>query len=172
MNAQEQSTQNQISKGKIVMEFNTGLARSGELSMMQGSTAIQFTSTDGVRLFNIGFDGGYFIQDGLAVKFGLGYGGYDHKDRSSNALNGNSFLCRLGMKYYLADTFAFQVDITGASVKDEDDNQLWLGMQGGYAFFLGSNVSIEPALRYSISLNEDFADGGIFQLNVGLSVFF
>jgi len=58
------------------------------------------------------------------------------------------------------------------SIKDMDENPMWLGLQGGYAFFLGSNVSIEPGLRYSISLNEDFSDEGIFQLNVGLSVFF
>ena len=58
------------------MEFNTGLSGMGELSVMQGSTAIQISSAEDVTMYNIGFDGGYFIQDGLALKFGLGYGGY------------------------------------------------------------------------------------------------
>lgn len=169
--AQDDSELSQISKGSTVMEFNTGLSGFGEASMMQGSTAIQFTSVEDVSIYNIGFDGGYFIQDRLALKFGLGYGGYSWDDGDFD-VDSNAFSYRLGVKYYVADTFPFQVDVTGASIKDVDENPMWLGLQGGYAFFLGSNVSIEPALRYSISLNEDFTDEGIFQLNVGLSVFF
>ena len=42
--AQDGFAQSQISKGSTVMEFNTGLSGLGELSVMQGSTAIQFTS--------------------------------------------------------------------------------------------------------------------------------
>ena len=169
--AQDDSAQSQISKGSIVMEFNTGISGLGDMSMMQGSTAIQFTSVDDVSIYNIGFDGGYFIQDGLALKFGLGYGGYKWDDGDFDE-SSNTFSYRLGVKYYVADTFPFQVDVTGATIKDMDEDPMWLGLQGGYAFFLGSNVAIEPGLRYSISLNEDFTDEGIFQLNVGLSVFF
>jgi hypothetical protein len=170
-NAQEKAVQNQISKGTTVIEFNTGLNGLGEFSIMQGSTAFQFSSFEDVSIYNFGFDGGHFIQDGLALKFGLGYGGYSFKDDYED-YDTNSFSYRLGVKYYVGDTFPFQIDLTGASLKDMDENPLWLGLQGGYAFFLGSQVSIEPGLRYSLSLNEDFTDEGVFQLNIGLSVCF
>jgi len=143
----------------------------GELSIMQGSTSLQYVSTEDVNIYNIGIDGGYFIIDDLALKFGLGYGGYkvdtDHEDFKTN-----SFSYRLGAKYYVAETFPFQLDLTGASIKDADENPLWLGFQGGYAIFLGSDFSIEPALRYNISLNEEFSDKGIFQLNFVFSFYF
>lgn len=149
--SQDESVQEQAVKGSIAIELNTALGRNE------------------VTLYNIGFDGGYFIMDDLALKIGLGYGGYkiDYDVWADGGDSAGTFTYRLGAKYYVADTFPLQVDFTGAF-----ESPLLLSFQGGYAFFLGENVSIEPGLRYGFSLNENFYAEGIFQLNVGFSVFF
>ena len=157
VNAQDDS---QTSKGKWLIEANTGNA-------MLGSTGINFRSQDGDSNYNIGLDGGYFIMDDLAIKAGLGYGGFSQGDFDTS-----TFSYRLGGKYYVNSMIPVTVDLTGASIKDADENPMWLGLGAGYAWFIGDNVSIEPGLRYNLSLNEDFTDEGIFQFNVGFALHF
>lgn len=163
-NAQEteKSTTSQTSKGKILVEANTGNA-------MLGTTGLYYTSVDGESNFNIGLDGGYFIMDDLAVKAGLGYGSDSVSDTSS-------FSYRLGGKYYVKSMIPVSLDLTGASGDGVEnaagETPLWLGMGAGYAWFVGNNISIEPGLRYNHSLNEDYSDEGIFQFNVGFALSF
>lgn len=64
------------------------------------------------------------------------------------------------------------LDYTGASIKDYEENPSWLGLGAGYAIFLGENVSIEPGLRYNLTMNEDFSDENIFQFNIGFALHF
>jgi len=159
-NAQEEKSEggNQTSKGKILIEANTGNA-------MLGTTGFYFASQDGESKYNIGFDGGYFIMDNLALKAGLGYGG-------DSATDSNMFSYRLGAKYYAMGMIPVTLDLTGASIKDAEENPMWLGIGAGYAWFLGENVSIEPGLRYNHSLNENYTDKGVFQFNVGFALHF
>ena len=159
-NAQEEAKAEgtQTSKGKILIEANTG-------NEMLGTTGLSFKSQDGESEYNIGLDGGYFIMDNLALKAGLGYGGKSEDDS-------NTFSYRVGAKYYAMGMIPLTLDLTGASVKDADENPMWLGIGAGYAWFLGQNVSIEPGFRYNHSLNEDFTDKGLFQLNVGFALHF
>lgn len=154
-------SQAQTSKGGILVEANTGNA-------MLGTTGLYFTSTDGYSEFNIGLDGGYFIMDDLALKVGLGIGSV--KFDGMDAVSTTSY--RIGAKYYLNSMIPITVDLTGASVKDADENPLWLGLGAGYAWFLTDHISLEPGLRYNLSMNEDFSDEGVFQLNVGFSLYF
>ncbi|WP_046745840.1 hypothetical protein [Kordia zhangzhouensis] len=148
----------QTAKGKWLIEANTGNA-------VLGTTGIYFTSSDGESTFNIGLDGGYFIMDDLALKAGLGYG--------SNSLTDTSvFSYRLGGKYYINSMIPVSLDLTGSSIEDANENPLWLGIGAGYAWFIGNNVSIEPGLRYNHSLNEDFTDEGVFQVNIGFALHF
>jgi len=132
---------------------------------MLGTTGFYFASQDGESEYNIGVDGGYFIMDKLALKAGLGYGGDSFTD--SNILS-----YRLGAKYYAMGMIPLTLDLTGASIKDANENPMWLGVGAGYAWFLGENVSIEPGIRYNHSLNENFTDKGVFQLNVGFALHF
>jgi outer membrane protein W len=162
-NAQEdEATTSQTSKGRILVEANTGNA-------MLGTTGLYYTSVDGESSFNIGLDGGYFIMDDLALKAGLGYGSDSLSDTSS-------FSYRLGGKYYVKSMIPVTLDLTGASGDGVEnfagETPLWLGMGAGYAWFIGNNVSIEPGLRYNHSLNEDYSDEGIFQFNVGFVLSF
>lgn len=161
-NAQEATSDNggQTAKGNLLIEANTGFAETG-------STGIYFASQDGNSSYNFGVDGGYFIMDDLALKVGLGYGGFKNDDFDTNTLS-----YKIGAKYYIMSKFPVGLDLTGASIKDADENPLWLGIQGGYALFLGKNVAIEPGIRYNHSLNDNYTDKGVFQVNVGFSLFF
>ncbi|MFH4965630.1 hypothetical protein V8G69_11560 [Gaetbulibacter sp. M235] len=102
-------------------------------------------------------------MDDLAIKAGLGYSDLDYT---------TVFSYKVGAKYYVISKIPVQVDLNGASIKDSSENPLWLGLQGGYAIFLGNNVSIEPGLRYSLSLNQDFYDKGIFEARIGFALHF
>lgn len=152
----------QTSKGKILIEANTGNA-------MLGTTGIYFTSQDGNSSYSVGLDGGYFIMDNLAIKAGLGINGFSGDGDSASA-----FAYRLGAKYYVNSMIPVTLDLTGASGKDVygDEAPMWLGIGAGYAWFIGNNVSIEPGLRYNHSLNENFTDKGVFQVNIGFALHF
>ena len=164
-NAQDDSTGGPTSVGKWLIEANTGNA-------MLGTTGLYFASSDGSSSYNIGLDGGYFIMDDLAIKAGLGYGGFspDQGDATS------SFSYRLGAKYYIKSLIPLTLDITGASGDGAEnfigETPLWLGLGAGYAWFVSDTISIEPGLRYNYSLNEDFTDQGVFQFNVGFALYF
>jgi hypothetical protein len=161
-NAQDDTGGSQTSKGNILIEANTGNA-------MLGTTGFYFTSVDGESSYNLGLDGGYFIMDNLALKAGLGYGGDSFSDTSS-------FSYRIGAKYYALGMIPVSLDLTGASGDGAEniagETPMWLGVGAGYAWFLSDNIAIEPGLRYNHSLNEDFSDEGVFQLNIGFTLFF
>lgn len=163
VNAQDTSG-GPTSKGKFLIEANTG-------KPMIGSTAISFNSQNGGTSYNIGLDGGYFIMDDLAIKAGLGFGGYN-----TDYGNGNLFSYRLGAKYYIKSKIPVTLDITGSSgnmvSNFNGETPLWLGVGAGYAWFVSDNVSIEPGIRYNHSLNEKYTDDGIFQFNVGFALHF
>ena len=164
-NAQEddKSTEGgQTAKGSWLIEANTGNA-------MLGNTGFYYSTQDGVSAYNIGLDGGYFVMDNLAIKAGLGFGD------SNSDVDGNTFSYRIGAKYYAMGKFPVTVDLTGASgdeVKIADETPMWLGLGGGYAWFVSNNISIEPGLRYNISLNDDYTDEGVFQFNIGFALHF
>lgn len=166
VNAQEDDASNQTSKGKWLIEANTGFsAGGGEAGLLQhtANTGFGLISVNDVTIWSIGTEGGYFVMDDLAIKAGLGYSDFD----------GTSlFSYKLGAKYYVIGKIPFQIDVNGASIQDSVENPLWLGLQGGYAFFLGKNVSIEPGLRYSHSLNEDFTDESLFEIRIGFALHF
>lgn len=162
-NAQDKKgTGSQTSEGKWLIEANTGNA-------LLGTTGFYFASSDGESAFNLGLDGGYFIMDNLALKAGLGYG-------SDSVSSTSSISYRLGAKYYVDGKFPLTLDLTGASGDAVEnfngETPMWLGIGGGYAWFVSDNISIEPGLRYNHSLNEDYADKGVLQFNIGFALHF
>ena len=152
------NAQEQTAKGKWLIEANTGFG--GELV---GSTQFGLMSEDGNTAWNIGAEGGYFVADNLAVKLGLGYG--------DDGADNSAFGYKVGAKYYVVNKFPVELSYTGTSYKDADENPSYVGIQGGYAIFLGPNVSIEPGVRYNHSLNDDFYESA-FQFNVGFALHF
>lgn len=150
-NAQE-TTSSQTAQGKFVIEANTG-------SNATGNTSFSLLSSDGNTAWSVGAEGGYFVIDDLAVKAGLGY-----VDNGTS----DAFRYKIGAEYYILGKIPVGVDFTGSSYTFGSIN--WLGLQGGYAYFLGENVSIKPALRYNIGLEE--GQKGAFQGLIGFALYF
>jgi hypothetical protein len=153
------NAQEQTAKGKWLIEANTGFGDG------VGSTSFGLWSQDGNTAWNVGAEGGYFVADNLAVKVGLGYG-----DNGGDVAN-SYFGYKVGAKYYVANKFPLEVSYNGASIKDLDENPSYIGLQGGYAWFVGKNVSVEPGIRYNVSLNDDYYKSA-FQLNIGFALHF
>lgn len=157
-----------MTKGNIVIEVNTGF---GEAST--ANTALYIKNGDGGGTYGIGGEFGYFLLDNFALKVGLGY-----QDPSADDNIASEFNWKLGAKYYIASKFPFQADINGAMRTYGDDpvtantSALWFGVQGGYAWLLADNVSLEPGLRYATPLNDDAGDDSVFGLNIGFNIYF
>ncbi len=159
MNAQDDGG-GQTGEGNWLIEVNTGF---GGDAAHGASTGFGLSTSDGTTIWSMGFEGGYFVIDDLALKAGLGYTDFD---------GFSLFSYKFGAKYYIGSQFPIQVDLTGASIQDVSENPLWLGLQGGYAVFLNDFVSIEPGIRYNVSLNDQFSEDGILELRVGFAIYF
>lgn len=162
-------SQEQTSEGNWLFEVGTSVF--AETTIKQGaSTGINLLSTEGSTLFSLGAEGGYFIQDNLAIKFGFGYSDLDFT---------NFFTYKFGLKHYAGGFVPIQVDITGATNEDIDSgfgtvetpDPLWLGLQVGYAAFLSDDIAIEPTLRYNASLNKDFTSEEILEFKFNFVIF-
>lgn len=150
----DESKGNALSEGSWVIEANTG-------SWSTGSTAFSLTSLDGSTTWSVGAEAGYFVMDNLAIKAGLGYADNDFSD--------GTFVYKVGAKYYIGGEFPVGLDFTGASSDGENAN--WVGAQAGYAWFVADNVSIEPTVRYNITLDENKAESA-FQGLIGFAFHF
>ncbi|MDP3682126.1 MAG: hypothetical protein Q8R22_14955 [Flavobacterium sp.] len=157
--ANGQAKEGQVSKGKWLIEVNTGFGEN------VGNTSLSLTSSDGTTAYNIGAEGGYFIKDNLAIKLGLGYG--------DDGIEGNDtpIAYKIGAKYYFKKMIPIELSYNGVGFGYADANPTYLGFQAGYALFLGKNVSIEPGLRYNKSMNTDYYDDN-FQFNIGFALHF
>jgi len=153
-----QSTSNPaLSEGSWLVEANTNFGRAHT-----SHTGFSLFTTDDNTVWSIGFEGGYFIMDDLALKAGLGYGDSDLSD--------GRFSYKLGAKYYIESQFPVQVDLNGST--GSDFSPLFLGLQGGYAWFVADNIALEPGVRYDIDITDD-ADGlGGLGLSVGFALYF
>lgn len=158
--AEAQNSGSQTDEGKWLIEANTGF---GDMVAHGASTGFGLTSWEGSTIWSLGFEGGYFVIDDLAVKAGLGYADLD---------GFSMFSYKIGGKYYVGGQIPIQVDLTGASMEDADENPLWLGVQGGYAIFLNDYVSLEPGLRYNFSLNDQYSNEGAFEFRIGFALHF
>lgn len=170
----------QTEKGRILLEVGT--SSFGEPAVKQGaSTGMNLWINDGTTLFSVGGEGGYFIKDNLALKLGLGY--------TNNSGDVDFLTYKLGVKNYFKGVVPLQADLTGSTKINGDSQEassslssssptLWLGLQGGYAFFLKENIAFEPTLRYNFAMGEgdkdieDLIEGNIFELRFNFSIFF
>ena len=145
----------QTAMGKWLIEANTG-------SWATGSTSFSLLSVDGGNTaWSVGLEGGYFVIKDLAIKAGLGY--------SDDGYSYTPFSYKIGVKYYIVSQFPVGIDFTGTSGNGNNAN--WIGFQGGYAWFISDNVSIEPAIRYNATLDKNKADNA-FQGLIGFALHF
>lgn len=157
--ANGQAKEGQVSKGKWLIEVNTGFGEH------VGSTSLSLTSSNGVTAYNIGAEGGYFIKNNLALKLGLGYG--------DNGIKGEEtpIAYKIGAKYYFKSMIPIELSYNGVGIGDKNANPTYLGLQAGYALFLGKNVSIEPGIRYNVATHKQYYDNN-FQFNIGFALHF
>lgn len=153
VNAQDEGG-NALSEGSWVIEANTG-------SWATGSTAFSLISIDGNTAYSLGGEAGYFIDQNLAIKAGFGYADADSID--------GTFTYKVGAKYYIDGALPIGVDYTGAS--SNGNSVSWVGLQGGYAWFVADNVSIEPTVRYNLTLDDEKAESA-FQALIGFAFHF
>ena len=156
-------TKDVLSKGHWLVETNTNF---GVLS--PSNTYIGFMSSDGTSLFKIGGEAGYFVANNLALKVGLGLTTMTGEDFYGDSETVSAFNYKVGVKYYIASQFPVQVDFSGIS--SEGSSTSAIGFQGGYAWFVAPNISIEPGLRYDVSADD--GGDGIFSGNVGFAIHF
>ena len=159
------NAQEQTKKGKFLIEANTGFGA------LVGATQIGFRSDEYGSSYSVGAEGGYFVMDNLAIKAGLGFLGNNPKGGTSSTAVGY----KIGAKYYVINTIPVEISYNGISYTPNSGNKMpsFLGLQAGYAIFLGKNVSVEPGVRYNYSLlSKD--NGGVsdFQFNVGFALHF
>jgi len=150
-------------EGNFLVEVNTGFGGAEGAWAHGANTGIGYTSQGDTSMLMIGGEGGYFIQDDLAVKVGLGI---------SNDGDDTTVSYKIGGKYYVDSKYPVQADITGSTYEIGNESPLWFGLQAGYAYFVHHNVAIEPGVRFNTSLNDDFSDESVFELRVGFSMFF
>lgn len=161
INAQDEDGGSPTDQGSWVIEINTGF---GEAS--RSNTGFGLWSVDGNTSWAIGGEAGYFVIDDLAIKAGLGY-----SDAGIDGIDGQ-FNWKFGGKYYIVGSFPIGLDLNGSA--GNDFTPLYLGIQGGYAWFVADNVSIEPGLRYGFGLNDDAGDGdfNVFGILMGFNFYF
>ena len=144
-------------KGKILVNVNVA-------SDTTGNTGFALRNSDGYTDWSIGAEGGYFVADNLAVIGGLGLSG----ESGDNVDSETAFNYKVGARYYVSNVIPVQADLTGTT---EGDGAMWVGLQAGYAWYVADNVSVEPALRYNITTDEDKAESS-FQGLIGFNLHF
>ena len=142
-------------KGKILLE--TGYSLSGVL--IGGGSGFSLIVDDGATLTSLGFDGGYFFSDDLAVRGRLNLlsAGSDGESATLTGLGA-------GLKYYLAGKFPVSADagiITGGG----GGTIFTYNANAGFAIRLADNIALEP----SIGLANVDGDGALrFALNFAM----
>ncbi len=120
-----------------------------------GNSSVSVTGGSSTSVFNINLKGGYFLMDNLA-------GGvlFDLYSTSGSSLTGIGVFARYYIqgKFFLGAGFQSQSS-SGASTTT-------IPLEGGYAFFLGKSVAVEPALKYTI-----YDGGSNLNIGVGFSVY-
>lgn len=181
----DDKAKNPFSKGTWLIEANTGL---GPIS--PANTNFSLSIVNKSAAWNIGVEGGYFLMDKLAIKGGLGYGNGKSISLSSvgaagggegggegsgeggttSGIRGSVLSYKIGAKYYFLNRIPLQIDYSGNNVRN---GERYMGAQTGYAFFIGKNITIEPSVKYDISLNNDFINyKNVFQFNIGFALRF
>ena len=132
------------------------------------NTGLAYTSVDGGgKTFNVGINGGYFVEKNLAVKAGVGYG----ESRLNQTSFGKTWAFRVGAEYSF--TRNFPVEVAYAKVMTRDtlyQNPEFLSTQVGYNWFVSQNFGVKPLVRYDFALTDYYEN--VLSLGVGFGYYF
>ena len=114
----------------------TGLSTSG----------FSFYSNNGAQLWSVGGEAGYFFQDKLAVKAGLGFTGqryvFDFDGQKIELNSTHSFIYKAGLKYYIINQFPVQVDLGGINSGGEKLSFLMDTFKNSIPPYFGKSITI------------------------------
>jgi hypothetical protein len=140
----------------------------GDAFLSGNVTGLDFSrsSLDGYSVTNLGLQaaGGYFLSDVIALEATLGGNFIKAKDVKAN----KSFTYGIGARAYATENFFAGVGLRG--IKD-DGNNLYLGIQAGYDYFISEKVFFEPALYFQKGLSK-IDKSNTFGLKLGIGVKF
>lgn len=124
-----------------------------------GLTGLGFSNVEGSKTttWNVGIQGGYFVENNLALVAG---GRYTHLQKNVDVLH---YLG--GVRSYLWNVLPVQVDYNGSNRKESN-----IGVQVGYAFKPVNYLTIEPNLRYDSNLKS--RTGDVFSGGLEVNYFF
>lgn len=154
---------------KIILMAFMALATLGAHAQFEKETHYLNASVSGFGIgfekgeFSFGLSGeyGYFIKDNWMIGGLLGYthsGGYNSlqiKPEFRYSFDSNGLNLGAGLQFEHAGT---------------GRNYIQLCPQVGYTFFLGKNISLEPALYADFALN-DFKNGTSAGLKIGIGLY-
>ena len=153
-------TLSRTTKGNWIIEVNTGFGTTG-------NTGVSFSNSNDNSYYNFALETGYFVTDNLAVKTGFGFGGQDVQDNSFYTLS-----YKLGAKYYIKGKVPVSLDYNGRKIEDVSEQFQYLGLGAGYAIYVAQNLSIEPGIRYDVTLNDKATEENNLQANIGFVLHF
>ncbi len=114
--------------------------------------------------FNLGLKAhaGYFISDCLMANATIGY---EHKHDFNDVNLG------AGLRYYFDQNGIYLGAGAEFSHIDKRNNDVFIPVTAGYAFFINQHLTIEPSVYYKMSLH-DFGNNSTVGFNVGLGFYF
>lgn len=126
---------------------------------------VNFSNYNKVTTIGVGLQGGHFIQNNLALVAQAGYNSIH-----ANDFNMNDWSYGTGFKYYVDTVLPLQIDWNGATDNLNNTYKSNLGFSVGYAWRPINRITVEPTLRYDVSLKEDKLNK--FSGGVGVNYFF
>lgn len=137
-------------KGRVLVE--TGFSF---LTVFGSGTGFSLISSEGENISSLGFDGGYFINQDFALKFGI----------SNLSAGGSITSFQFGGKYYIGGVAP--ITITAGLISGEGGSAFLGNLNLGYGVKLANNINLEPYLGI-VALEENY---GNLNLGVRFSMF-
>lgn len=118
--------------------------------------------------------GGYFIMDNLSLTASLGYSKYGDDDATT------SF--GFGARYYINGIFPYvqytigeapdpALSLLGALMGFETSDFSAINIGAGYQYMMTDNISLEPALQYSMCKLDGESFSNTFGLKIGFGLY-
>lgn len=137
----------------------------GNIFVGVNTTGFGFTNVDGVTNTNVGINVGAFAKQNFAIVANVGYGAVTSKE-----FNTNDWYYGAGLRYYIVNAVPVQVDWKGSVGNNYHPTTSYIGVEGGYAWFISKRFSVEPKLRYDISTRDEYKN--VFSGTIGFNTFF
>jgi len=173
----------QFEKGRILAGGSVSFSATTNKTKTDNAT----TTNDKTTSFDFGPRAGYFFIDNLAAGLGLDFSTTSWKDDGSdNKETRNEFVISPFVRYYLQPGIFFQgtygigpgnyKEKTGSTTTSTKYTASNWSLGAGYAYFLNSNVAVEPFIGYGARSQKvkdpDYKNvDSSFFINIGFQIY-